>query len=204
MKPTSSNGSSTGTPPKKVCRRPRWLGPLLEDPTFRRMRKALIREIAPETVLEWIEAEEFVMSQYQSMRFRNWHTVILEQSHWDGTKSAVKRRLRQRCPSDREDELEWKTGQLWHTIAPSIERVENRGGDLLGSTIRFGRHRSKDRHRAPAPKRSPTAYRAKAEPKNKRGSSKSENRSDEIDASERRRTFGRTYFLRRATDNHRS
>ena len=38
---------------------------------YRRMRKALIREIAPETVLEWIEAEEYVISQYQSMRFRN-------------------------------------------------------------------------------------------------------------------------------------
>jgi hypothetical protein len=35
------------------------------------MRKALIREIAPETVLEWIEAEEYVISQYQSMRFGN-------------------------------------------------------------------------------------------------------------------------------------
>jgi hypothetical protein len=29
------------------------------------MRKALIREIAPDTVLDWIEAEEYVMSQYQ-------------------------------------------------------------------------------------------------------------------------------------------
>jgi hypothetical protein len=45
---------------------------------YRRMRKALIREIAPVTVLDWIEAEEYVMSQYQSMRFRNWQKVILE------------------------------------------------------------------------------------------------------------------------------
>jgi hypothetical protein len=42
------------------------------------MRKALIREIAPVTVLDWVEAEEYVMSQYQSMRFRNWQKVILE------------------------------------------------------------------------------------------------------------------------------
>ena len=38
---------------------------------YRRMRKALIREIAPDTVLDWVEAEEYVMSQYQSMRFGN-------------------------------------------------------------------------------------------------------------------------------------
>ena len=49
MKPMSKNGSSTGTAPKKASRRPRWLGPLLEDPMYRRMRKALIREIAPDT-----------------------------------------------------------------------------------------------------------------------------------------------------------
>ena len=41
---------------------------------YRRMRKALIREIAPDTVLDWVEAEEYVMAQYQSMRFRNWHS----------------------------------------------------------------------------------------------------------------------------------
>ena len=50
------------------------MGPLLEDPMYRRMRKALIREIAPDTVLDWVEAEEYVMSQYQSMRFGNWHS----------------------------------------------------------------------------------------------------------------------------------
>src|SRR5947207_1428427 len=124
MKPMSKNGSSTGTAPKKACRRPRWLGPLLEDPMYRRMRKALIREIAPETVLEWIEAEEYVISQYQSMRFGNWQKVILEHCQWDGIKRAVKRRLRQRCPSDPEDELEWKAGRLWPTMAPSIEPTE--------------------------------------------------------------------------------
>ena len=68
MKPMLKNGSSTGTAPKKAYRRPRWLGPLLEDPMYRRMRKALIREIAPVTVLDWVEAEEYVMSQFQSMR----------------------------------------------------------------------------------------------------------------------------------------
>ena len=91
---------------------------------YRRMRKALIREIAPDTVLDWVEAEEYVLSQYQSMRFRNWHKVILEHSWWDGTKRAVKRRLRQRCPSDPEDELDWKAGQLWPTMASSIEPAE--------------------------------------------------------------------------------
>ena len=91
---------------------------------YRRMRKALIREIAPVTVLDWVEAEEYVLSQYQSMRFRNWHKVILEHSWWDGTKRAVKRRLRQRCPSDPEDELDWKAGQLWPKMASSIEPAE--------------------------------------------------------------------------------
>jgi hypothetical protein len=122
--PVSKNSSSTGTAPKKACRRPRWLGLLPEDPMYRRMRKALIGEIAPETVLEWIEAEEYVMSQYQSMRFRTWQKVILEHSQWEGIKRAVKRRLRQRCPSDPEDELDWKAVRLWPTMASSIEPAE--------------------------------------------------------------------------------
>src|SRR4051812_36918863 len=108
MKPMSKNGSSTGTAPKKASRRPRWLGPLLEDPMYRRMRKALIREIAPDTALDWVEAEECVMSQYQSMRFGDWQKVICEHCQWDGIKRAVKRRLRRRCPSDPEDELDRK------------------------------------------------------------------------------------------------
>ena len=91
---------------------------------YRRMRKALIREIAPNTVLDWVEAEEYVLSQYQSMRFRNWQKVILEHCQWDGIKRAIKRRLRQRCPSDPEDELDWKAGQLWPTMASSIEPAE--------------------------------------------------------------------------------
>ena len=52
------------------------LGPLLEDPMYRRMRKALIREIAPVTVLDWVEAEEYVLSQYQSMRFRSFSAAL--------------------------------------------------------------------------------------------------------------------------------
>src|SRR4029434_10359640 len=122
MKPMSKNGSSTA--PKKARRRPRWLGPLLEDPTYRRMRKALIREIAAVTVLDWVAAQQYVMSQYQSMRFRNWQKVIWQHCQWDGIKRAVKRRLRQRCPSDPEDELDWKAGRLWPTMAPSIEPAE--------------------------------------------------------------------------------
>jgi hypothetical protein len=124
MKQMSKNGSSAGTAPKKACRRPQWLGPLLEDPMYRRMRKALIREIAPQTILEWIEAEEYVMSQYQFMRFGNWQKVIFEHCKFDGLKRAVKRRLRQRCPSDPEDELDWKAGRLWSDMASSIEPAE--------------------------------------------------------------------------------
>ena len=33
------------------------LGPLLEDPIYRWMRKALIREIAQDTVSDWAEAD---------------------------------------------------------------------------------------------------------------------------------------------------
>jgi hypothetical protein len=88
------------------------------------MRKALIGEIAPETVLEWIEAEEFVLSHYQFMRFGNWQKFIFERGRWEGLKRAIKRRLRQRCPSDPEDELEWKAERLWATMAPSIEPIE--------------------------------------------------------------------------------
>ncbi len=91
---------------------------------YRRMHKALIREIAPDTVLEWVEAEEYVMLQYQSMRFGNWQKVIFKHCQWDGIKRAVKRRLRKECPSDPEDELDWKAGRLWPTMASSIEPAE--------------------------------------------------------------------------------
>jgi hypothetical protein len=50
--------------------------------------------------------------------------VILERCRWDGIKRAVKRRLRQRCPSDPEDELDWKAGRLWPAMASSIEPAE--------------------------------------------------------------------------------
>jgi hypothetical protein len=124
MKPMPKNGSTTGTAPKKASRRPRWLGPLLEDPMYRRMRKALIREIAPDTALDWVEAEEYVMSQYQSMRFGNWQKVIWDHGQWDGIKRAVKRRLRRRCPSDPEDELDRKAGLLWPTMAIEPAEIE--------------------------------------------------------------------------------
>jgi hypothetical protein len=124
MKPMTKNGSTTGTAPKKTGRRPGWLGPLPENPMYRRIRKALIREIAPNTALEWLEAEEYVLSQYQSMCFGHWHKVIFERSRWEGTKRAVKRRLRQRCRWDPEDELDWKAGILWPKMASSIEPAE--------------------------------------------------------------------------------
>ena len=124
MKPISKNSSTTSTAPKKPSRRPRWFGPLPENPIYRRMHKALIREIAPVTVLDWIEAEEYVLSQYQSMCFEDWHNVIFEHSRWEGTKRAVKRRLRQTCRSDPEDELDWKAGVLWPKMAPSIKPAE--------------------------------------------------------------------------------
>jgi hypothetical protein len=37
---------------------------------YRRMRKALIREIAPVTVLDWIEAEEYSMARARAMARR--------------------------------------------------------------------------------------------------------------------------------------
>ena len=126
MKPISKNSSTTSTAPKKPSRRPRWFGPLPENPIYRRMHKALIWEIAPVTVLDWIEAEEYVLSQYQSMCFENWHNVIFEHSRWEGTKRAVKRRLRQRCRSDPEDELDWKAGVFGPKWLPRLNQLKLR------------------------------------------------------------------------------
>src|SRR4029434_9543973 len=58
------------------------------------------------------------------MRSADGGAVIWEHCQWDGIKRAVKRRLRQRCPSDPEDELDWKAGRLWPTMASSIEPAE--------------------------------------------------------------------------------
>ena len=124
MRRMAKTVSATSTVPKRACRRPRWLGPIYDDPVYRRMRKMLIREIAPVTVLEWVEAEEYVISQYQSMRFDGWQNAILERYKWEGMKGAVKRRLRQRGSSDPEDELDRKAGLLWPSMASSIKPAE--------------------------------------------------------------------------------
>src|SRR3954452_19837583 len=69
MAAASSSGHSDG----RKCPQPSPIAPFLPplcrcrssftDPMYRRMRKALIREIAPDTVLDWVEAEEYVMAQ---------------------------------------------------------------------------------------------------------------------------------------------
>ena len=93
--------------------------------------------------------------------------------------------------------FDWKAGRLWPTMASSIEPAEIEAETFLA-------RQSDLDSSAPAARRSPAAYRAKAEPKKERGSSKSENRSDEIDERERRRAGGRADCPRRATDSRRS
>ncbi len=106
---------------REVSRPPSWLEPLrLRHPAYRRMRKALIQEIAPRDPIEWILAEEYVFSQYQVMLFGGWQPALLQFSVAQGLRRAVKERLRA-GNKDGEEELEWKAARVERDMRPYID-----------------------------------------------------------------------------------
>src|SRR5438874_124195 len=77
-------------------RPPSWLRRSdIKNRRYRRMRKDLIREIAPRDPIEWIWAEEFVLAQYQLMQLATWQPALLRIADvmLKGMKRAVKSRL---------------------------------------------------------------------------------------------------------------
>jgi hypothetical protein len=116
-------------------REPSWLRDLLHsrdqvrdplrdpvrDPIYRRMRRALIQEIAPRDPIEWILADEYLLSQYQVMRFGRWQIALLQFAEWEGLKRAVKTRLRAGS-TESEEELDWRAARLAPSMRPTINR----------------------------------------------------------------------------------
>ncbi len=85
----------------------------VRDPVYRRMRRALIREIDPRDPIEWILADECVLSQYQVMRCGRWQIALLQFSEREGMKRVVKARLRARSTeSQSEQDLDWRAARL--------------------------------------------------------------------------------------------
>jgi hypothetical protein len=77
------------------------------DPVYRRMRRALIHEIAPQDPIEWILLNEYVLSQYQVMRFGRWQRQLLLFMEGEGLKRVVKTRLRGRS-TESDVDLDWR------------------------------------------------------------------------------------------------
>ena len=68
-----------------VVRRPRWLpGPPIwlaadvEGKLYRRLFEAIVHELRPKGVIEWIWVNEIVNSQFMAMRFAKWQGAMLQ------------------------------------------------------------------------------------------------------------------------------
>ncbi len=95
----------------------------VRDPVYRRMRRALIREIDPRDPIEWILADEYVLSQYQVMQCGRWQIALLQFSEWEGMKRVVKARLRARSTeSESEEDLDWRAAPLVPTWRGAMNR----------------------------------------------------------------------------------
>ena len=88
----------------EVLRMPRWLrgpptslrtiGNREEASIYRRMLKAVIQELRPNTPIEWILVIELVNAQFSAMRYGTWQAAVMQFSVGEGLKRAVKNRLR--------------------------------------------------------------------------------------------------------------
>src|SRR6478736_5738845 len=88
----------------KVFRMPRWLrGPPTslrsitnreEASIYRRMGKAVVQELRPNTPIEWILVIDLVNAQFSAMRYGTWQAAVMQFSVGEGLRRAVKNRLR--------------------------------------------------------------------------------------------------------------
>ena len=72
----------------EIFRAPRWLrGPPRSLQTiinpeevsiYRRMRKAVIQELRPETSIEWILVNDLVNAQFSAMRYGTWQAAVMQ------------------------------------------------------------------------------------------------------------------------------
>ena len=114
----------------ETFRTPRWLrGPPTylrsilnreENWIYRSMCEAVIQELRPETAIEWIMVNEFVIEQFSAMRYATWQEAVMQFSGWEGLLRAVKNRLRSNHKGSEED-LNWKAQKL----AGSMRRYVN-------------------------------------------------------------------------------
>ena len=113
----------------KVVRAPRWLrGPPAylrsisnreEVSIYRRMQKAVIQELRPNTPIEWIMVNEFVTAQFFVMRYGNWTAAVMQFSGGEGLRRAVKNRFRSDHKGSEED-LNRRAQELAGSMRPYV------------------------------------------------------------------------------------
>jgi hypothetical protein len=107
-----ANTSQGSELPDAMSRPPSWLRRLdIKDPLYRRIRKALIHDIAPQDTIEWIWAYDVVLAQYQIIRFGGWHGALLRIA--DVMHKGAKRAAKSRLPAGMDsEELDERAGQM--------------------------------------------------------------------------------------------
>jgi len=124
----------------EVVRRPRWLpGPpiwlaaVVEGKLYRRLFEAIVHELRPKGVIEWIWVNEIVNSQFMAMQFAKWQGAMLQFSVPQGVRRAVKNRLR--YGTENEDDLEWLAEKKESEIRPMINQAAIQSETFLSRRI---------------------------------------------------------------------
>jgi hypothetical protein len=124
----------------EVVRRPRWLPdpPIwlaadVEGKLYRRLFEAIVHELRPKGVIEWIWVNEIVNSQFMAMRFAKWQGAMLQFSVPQGVRRAVKNRLR--YGTENEDDLEWLAKERESEIRPMINQAAIQSETFLSRRI---------------------------------------------------------------------
>jgi len=91
---------------------------------YRRMRKAIIQELRPKTPIDWILVNEYVNSQFSTMRYATWEAAVMQFSVGEGLRRAVKNRLRSDNKGSEAD-LDRRAQELAGSMRP--DRAPGRG-----------------------------------------------------------------------------
>jgi hypothetical protein len=124
----------------EVVRRPRWLrGPPIwlaadeDGKLYRQLFEAIVHELRPKGVFEWIWVNEIVNSEFMAMQFAKWQGAMLQFSVPQGVRRAVKNRLR--YGTQNEDDLEWLAEKKESEIRPMINQAAIQSETFLSRRI---------------------------------------------------------------------
>ena len=112
---------------------PIWLAADAEGKLYRRLFEAIVDELRPKGVIEWIWVNEIVNSQFMAMRFAKWQGAMLQFSGPQGVRRAVKNRLR--YGTENEDDLEWLAKKKESELRPTIDQASIQSETFLSRRI---------------------------------------------------------------------